>query len=98
MMGSWWDALGKEVWDALAEIGGEVREQGLLPLLRPVAPFNRPALLAPVVTAGALVSFLLLSGVAVSALGALLLAVLGMYLLLAQVFGFSLELHPFRVA
>jgi len=38
---------------------------------------------------------LLLSGLAVTALGSLLLALLALYLLLVQVFGLSIELHPF---
>ena len=50
--------------------------------------------LAPVITVGALITFLLLSGVAVTALGALLTALLAVYILLVQVFGVSIELHP----
>jgi hypothetical protein len=38
---------------------------------------------------------LLLSGLAVTALGGLLLALLALYLLLVQVFGLSIEVHPF---
>ena len=49
------------------------------------------------VTIGGLLSFLLLSGVAVTALGALLLALLAMYLLIVQVFGVTIELRPFGV-
>jgi len=53
-----------------------------------------PASLHPVITVGALITFLLLSGVAVTALGALLTALLAVYILLVQVFGVSIELHP----
>jgi len=74
-----------------------MRGQGLLSLLRPVAPFNRPSFLAPAVTVGALITFLMLSGVAVTALGALLTALLALYLLLVEVFGVTVELHPFGV-
>ena len=59
------------------------------------APFNRSALLSPAVTIGALVTFLLLSGVAVAALGALLTALIALYLLVVQVFGVSIEFNPF---
>jgi hypothetical protein len=43
---------------------------------------------------GALLGFLILSGVAVASLGALLTALLALYLLVVQVFGVSVELHP----
>jgi uncharacterized membrane protein len=66
----------------------------MLALLRPVAPFNRPQFLAPAITIGALLSFLLLSGIAVASLGALLTALLALYLMLVQVFGVSVELRP----
>jgi len=49
------------------------------------------------VTVGALITFLMLSGVAVTALGALLTALLALYLLLVEVFGVTVELHPFGV-
>ena len=94
-MGSWWEDIGNQVWGVVEAFGVEARQQGLLTLLRPVAPFNRPGFLAPAVTVGALLSFLLLSGVAVTALGALLTALLALYILLVQVFGVTIELHPF---
>jgi hypothetical protein len=91
MMADWW----RSVFDA---VGAEARGQGWLALLQPVSPFNRPAFLAPAVTVGALLTFLLLSGVAVASLGALLTALIALYLLVVQVFGVSLELHPFGAA
>jgi hypothetical protein len=94
MMTSWIEQLSAQLWEVAASFGAEARQQGVLSLLRPVAPFNRPGFLAPAVTVGALLSFLLLSGVAVTALGALLTALLALYLLLVQVFGVSIELHP----
>ena len=96
-MGSWIDELSKLVWGVVEAFGSEVRTQGFLSFLRPVAPFNRPAFMAPAVTIGALLSFLMLSGVAVTALGALLTALLALYLLLVEVFGVTVELHPFGV-
>jgi hypothetical protein len=95
MMASWIDQIGDQVWSLFSSFGVEAREQGLLTLLRPVAPFNRPGFLAPAVTIGALLTFLMLSGVAVTALGALLTALLALYILLVQVFGVTVELHPF---
>jgi hypothetical protein len=71
----------------------ETREHGILPLLEPVAPFNRSKLLLPLVVAGALMSLLFLSGIAIGAFAALFAALVGLYLLLSEVFGVSLELH-----
>ncbi|HZP43230.1 MAG TPA: hypothetical protein VFD84_17210 [Candidatus Binatia bacterium] len=96
-MGNWMEELSNQLWAVVEAFGAEVREHGLLALLRPVAPFNRPAFLVPLVTVGALVGFLLLSGVAVTALGALLAALVALYLLLVEVFGVSIELHPLGV-
>jgi len=94
-MTTWIDGIGQQLWAVVEGFGTEARERGLLTLLRPIAPFNRPAFLAPAVTVGALLTFLALSGVAVSALGALLTALLALYILLVQVFGVRVELHPF---
>jgi len=84
---TWLEEIGRQLW-------GVAESCGLLALLRPIAPFNRPGFLAPLITIGALITFLMLSGVAVTALGALLTALLAVYILLVQVFGVSIELHP----
>lgn len=87
------------VWDQarllFASLREETSENGLLPLLEPVAPFNRSPLLVPLVMAGSLISLILLSGLAIGAFAALFTALLALYLLLTEVFGVSLELHPF---
>jgi len=44
---------------------------------------------------GGLLGIVLLSGLAVTAFGSLVLALLALYLLLVQVFGVSVEVHPF---
>ena len=92
-MTTWMEGIGQQMWALVESFGAEARERGLLTMLRPIAPFNRPAFLAPAVTIGALITFLALSGVAVSALGALLMALLALYILLVQVFGLRLEFH-----
>jgi hypothetical protein len=97
MATNWLEEIGTQVWTVAEAVGREVRGEGLLALLRPVAPFNRPNFLAPAVTIGALVTFLVLSGVAATALGALLTALLALYILLVEVFGVTVELHPFGV-
>jgi hypothetical protein len=79
----------------LDTIRQETREQGLMPLLAPVAPFNQSRLLLPLVLAGSLMSLIFLSGVAIGAFAALFTALLGLYLLLTEVFGVSLEFNPF---
>lgn len=96
-MASWLDEIGTQVWGVLGAIGDEVRANGVLPMLRPVAPFNQPGIVAPAVTVGGVVAFFLLSGLAVAAFGSLLFALLALYLLLVEVFGFTVELHPFPV-
>jgi len=93
-MSNWLEEIGGQLWQVAEVVGKEVRGEGMLALLRPVAPFNRPAFLAPAMTVGALLGFLILSGVAVASLGALLTALLALYLLVVQVFGVSVELHP----
>ena len=97
-MGSWMEDVGTQLWGVMQALGFEARQQGLLSLFRPVAPFNRPEFLAPAVTIGALLTFLMLSGVAVAALAALLTALLAVYILLVQVFGVTIELRPFGTA
>ena len=96
MVGSnWLEQLGSQLWGAVSALTEEARGGNLLAMLRPVAPFNRPALLAPAMTIGALLTFLMLSGVALASLGALLTALLALYVLLVQVFGVTIEIHPF---
>ncbi|MEO6027200.1 MAG: hypothetical protein ABIR79_10080 [Candidatus Binatia bacterium] len=79
----------------LENIRQETSERGLMPLLEPVAPFNQNPLLLPLVVAGSLISLIFLSGIAIGAFAALFTALLALYLLLSEVFGVSLEFHPF---
>jgi len=94
-MRDWIEDFSDQLWRVLGAFGSEGNRTGLLAMLQPVAPFNRSALLSPAVTIGALVTFLLLSGVAVAALGALLTSLIALYLLVVQVFGVSIEINPF---
>ena len=96
-MTTWLETIGNQLWGVAEAVGAEVRGQGVLSILRPVAPCNRPTFLAPAITVGALITFLVLSGVAVTALGALLTALLALYLLMVEVFGVTVELHPLGV-
>ena len=76
----------------IATVREESRERGFLALVEPVAPFNRSRLLLPLVIAGSLLSLVFLSGLAIGACAALFTALVGLYLLLSEVFGVSLEL------
>jgi hypothetical protein len=79
----------------LESLRQETNERGLMPLLEPVPPFNQSPFLLPLVVAGSLISLIFLSGIAIGAFAALFTALLALYLLLSEVFGVSLEFHPF---
>ena len=49
-MGTWVEEIGNQLWNVAEAFGAEVRGEGVLSLLRPIAPFNRPTFLAPAVT------------------------------------------------
>jgi hypothetical protein len=93
--GGWLDEVGRQLRAVGDALWGEVQGSGLLPLLQPAPPFDRPAFASPVVAVGGLVALVLLSGLAVGGLAAMLLALLGLYLLLVELFGLSIELNPF---
>lgn len=93
--GSWLEDVRLQIRGVVDTFWGEVKEHGLLPLLEPVAPFNRPGFLSPAVAIGGLLAILLLSGMAVTAFGSLVLTLLALYVLLVEVFGFSVELTAF---
>jgi hypothetical protein len=92
---SWFDDMRAQLRGVVDAVWGEVRQHGILPLLEPVPPFNRPSFLSPAVAVSGLLAIMLLSGLAVTAFGSLVLVLLAMYLLLVEVFGVSVELHPF---
>ena len=93
-MDAWIDQLTAQLREAADAFWGEVRQNGLMPLLEPIAPYNRPSFLAPAVAIGGVLGMLLLSGVALTAAGGLVLSLLGIYVLLVEVFGVSVELQP----
>lgn len=65
-----------------------------LPLLRPVAPFDTPPLLSPLMMLGVLIALASASGVALAAFGVLLLALLVIHLIFTEVLGITIELRP----
>ena len=92
---SWFEDVRTQLRSVVETFWGEVREHGVLPLLEPVPPFNKPGFLSPAVAVGGLLAIMLLSGMAVTAFGSLLLTLLALYILLVEVFGFSVELSAF---
>jgi len=94
-------SLFTQVTDTLGAMWRQVREEtageGLLPLLRPLPPFGGPQALSPVTSLAILLGLATLSGVALGALGVLLAAMLGIYVILSEVLGITVEVRPFRV-
>ena len=80
-------AMAGVVWD-------EINTNGLMPLLHPVAPFDKPSFLAPAFAIGGILGLMVTYGLALTALGGLLLSMLVAYVLLVDFFGFSLEMRP----
>lgn len=90
---AWIDELGRQL-GALAEAFWlDVRERGVAVYVQPVGPYGR-SLVAPLVTAAGILGIIVLAGVAVTAMGTAVLALVALWLLLSQVFGFSLEFAP----
>jgi len=80
------------LFDGLYErIRRETRETGVRALVTPVDPFNRSRVLAPVIAAAGVISVVLLSGVALGAAITAAAALLAVYYLLSQVFGYQLS-------
>jgi hypothetical protein len=90
MMADQWSAFWKEVRN-------EGDGDALLPLLRPVAPYDGPVFQNPLTTLGIVLALVTTSGIAFAALGVLLVALLAMYFLLTEVLGISVEVRPFPV-
>ena len=75
----------------------QVRARGderYLPWLRPVAPYAGPEALSPATMVGVMLGIVLSSGVALAALGVLLLALLVLYFLFTEVLGLTIEVKP----
>lgn len=95
MTRGWLDEVGRLLRGVGEAFWGQVRGGELLPLLQPVPPWNRPGFVSPAVAIGGLIAIVLLSGMAMAGLAAMLLALLGLYLVLVELFGLTVELRPF---
>ena len=93
-MENWVDDVTEQLRAVAGAVWEEINTNGLMPRLQPVAPFDKPGFLAPAVAIGGLIGLVIASGVAVTAFGGMLLSLLAAYLLLVDVFGFSVELKP----
>jgi hypothetical protein len=82
------------LWKRLRD---EAEGEGFLPLLRPVPPYGGTSVFSPVTTLATLLGLAVLSGVALGAFGVLFAAALGIYLIMTEILGITIEVRPFRV-
>lgn len=80
-----------QLWRLIGERGDL---ENVLPLLRPVSPYAGPEMLSPVTLVGVMIALIVTSGIAIAALGVLLLALLVLYVVFTEVLGLSIELKP----
>ncbi len=91
---TWFDAARRHLGELVGALWVEMRERGVTPYLEPVGPYSR-GLAGPLVAAAGIVGLVLLSGIAVTGMSIALLALVALWMLLRDVFGFSFELAPF---
>ncbi|MBM4242568.1 MAG: hypothetical protein FJ148_01980 [Deltaproteobacteria bacterium] len=96
-----WQSLVDTVSGALSALGETIAPDGLftrdavdrlVKITYPVAPFNQPEFVAPVLGIAGVLLSLLLAGVAVSSLLGMVAALLALAMLLTRFYGVSLEL------
>jgi len=96
-----WQSLVDTVSSALSALGETIAPDGLftrdavdrlVKITYPVAPFNQPEFVAPVLGIAGVLLSLLLAGVAVSSLLGMVAALLALAMLLTRFYGVSLEL------
>jgi hypothetical protein len=95
-----WQGLIDTVSGALASIGETIAPEGLFSrdavdrlvrLTYPVAPFNQPEFVAPVLGIAGVLLSLVLAGVALSSLLSMVAALLALAMMLTRFYGVSLE-------
>lgn len=96
-----WQNLFDTVSGAIAAVGEAIAPEGLftrdavdrlVKITYPVAPFNQPEFVAPVLGIAGVLLSLLLAGVAVSSLLSMVAAMLALAMMLTRFYGVSLEL------
>jgi len=86
-----WGSVEEQVQGLFDAVGDESRQGGFASLVTPVDPFNRSAILTPIVAAAGVVGVVMLSGVAVGATITTISALLAVYYLLSAVFGYEIS-------
>lgn len=86
-----WSSFGEQMQGVFDAFGEETRDGGLASLVSPVDPFNRSAVLTPIVAAAGVVGVVMLSGLAVGAMVTTLAALMAVYYLLTAVFGYEIS-------
>lgn len=98
-MGWSFENLYKSTEDGISSLFSAFRDDSgagsLSTLVQPVDPYNRSSILTPVVTAAALCGVVIASVVAVTSFSLTMAALLAVYFLLTEVFGYELEVMPF---
>jgi len=86
--------LRDQVYDVWRQIREQTGEASMLPLLRPVAPYDGPQPISTFTMLGTLLALAITSGIALTAFGVLLLASLVLYFLFTEVLGLTIEVRP----
>jgi hypothetical protein len=86
------DQVASQMRGLFDNVSDEARSGGLAALVRPVDPFNRSAILAPLVSIAGIISVLLLTGLVIGTMAVTLAGILGICLVLVEVFGYEFDL------
>ena len=86
------DPLRKTIDGIYDSLRREARDTGVTALIAPVDPFNRSKILSPVIAAAGVISVVMFSGIALGAIVTAAAALLAVYYLLTQIFGYELTL------
>lgn len=90
------NSLFSTLHDGLQNIWRRVRFENApsaLALLRPIAPFSGPDLMAPVVAFGVLVTMTAVCGIALASLVVLVLSLLVLHLICTEILGIRIEVQ-----
>lgn len=78
-----------------AAAGGAKSAAELSSFVTPVDPFNRSSFFTPIIAGAGVLGVVLLAGVAITTFSVTMAAMLAIFFLLTEVFGYELELAPF---
>ncbi len=86
------EQVAQQVRGVFNDVSEEARSGGLAAFVAPVDPFNRSAILAPLVSIAGVISVLLLTGLVIGAMAVTLAGILAICLVLVEVFGYEFDL------